>query len=125
MDYSERDYPPNPTGMDEEAYKAGVDVLFKLLKHEHDTEVMTHVEKVLTSIGVDSALYLLYYGHLIKEQIDGVTWDARKHQAAFKVLLQTACSIGALVSKTDTEVIDKLDKLWDIPYPFEWPEDES
>ena len=32
---------------------------------------------------------------------------------AFRVLLQTAVSIGAYISKNELDTIDKLDKLWD------------
>ena len=111
MDFNQDNYPPNPTTMNEDQYKAGVDVLFALLEHENNTEIMTHIEKVLTAKGVDASLYLLYYGHHVKQTIEGYDWDARQHQAAFRTLLQTACSIGALIGKMEISTIEKLDKL--------------
>ena len=41
------DYPPNPTGMEEELYKDGVNVLYSLIKNDGQTNdmEMNHIEK--------------------------------------------------------------------------------
>ena len=112
------EYPPNPTGMEEELYKEGVNILFSLIKndgHENTTEV-AHIESVLNSKGVDAALYLLYYGHRVKEEIYGSSNSEVRNQKEFKTLLQTAASIGAMISREKLLVLDKLDNLWNIPY---------
>jgi len=112
------DYPPNPTGMEEELYKDGVNVLYSLIKNDgqkDDTE-MNHIEAVLSSRGVDAALYLLYYGHRVKEDIYGSSNNEARNQREFKTLLQTAVSIGAMIGREKLLVLDKLDNLWNIPY---------
>ena len=116
MEKYEGDYPPNPTDMTDENYKEGVNILFSLLKTNGDVEDprVNHINSVLNSPGVDAALYLLYYGHRVKEEIYGYNNNPYSHQREFKTLLQTAASIGAMISKEKITVLDKLDNLWNI-----------
>ena len=113
------EYPPNPTNMPEEVFRAGVDVLTTLLRVEDGSTDLQHVESVLNDRGVDAALYLLYHGFCIKRTLFGPVEDEVSEQREFRTLLQTAASIGAYVSKrkaTDSMNIEKLDRLWDIPF---------
>ena len=109
-------YPPNPTDMEEELYKDGVNILYSLIKNDGQTDdiEMNHIEAVLNSKGVDAALYLLYYGHRIREDIYGSSYNDARSQREFKTLLQTAASIGAMISREKLLVLDKLDSLWNI-----------
>lgn len=116
MDFFEGEYPPNPTGMTEENYKAGIDVLQSLLSLPTETDkddILKHIDKVLNYSGVDAALYLLYYGHQVREVMTTGIVTETQRVMAFRVLLQTAVSIGAYISKNELDTIDKLDKLWD------------
>ena len=114
MAFSEKD---NPTGMPDENYKQGIVILQNLLAVPHtdnDEEgILSHIERVLNYSGLDSALYLLYYGHQVREVMTmGMVSDDQRSKT-FKTLLQTAVSIGAYISKKELNTIDKLDKLWD------------
>ena len=115
MNSFEGEYPPNPTGMSDVKYKQGINILTSLLGVPEDSDtdgVLAHIEKVLNYTGVDSALYLLYYGHEVREVMtEGLMTDEQRSRA-FKTLLQTAVSIGAYISKNELNAIDKLDKLW-------------
>ena len=113
------EYPPNPTNMPEDIFRAGVDVLTTLLRVEDDGKELKHIESVLNDRGVDAALYLLYHGFCIKRTIYGPAPDEISEQREFRTLLQTAASIGAFISSRkslDTSELEKLDKLWDVPF---------
>lgn len=119
MEKFDQEYPPNITGMDEENYKHGVDILYSLIRTDEktkDTPGQDHIEKVLSRRGVDAALYLLYYGHRVKEEIYGTSINEAQMQKEFKTLLQTAVSIGAMVSREHLLILDKLDSIWNISY---------
>ena len=119
MERFNQEYPPNPTGMDEEHYKYGVDILYSLLKTDEETKGTAgqdHIEKVLSRKGVDAALYLLYYGHKVKEEMYGTATNEAQSQREFKTLLQTAVSIGAMVGREHLLILDKLDTIWNTPY---------
>ena len=119
MERFNREYPPNPTGMSEEHYQQGVDILYSLLKTDEEPKDKTgqdHIEKVLNRKGVDAALYLLYYGHRVKEEIYGVATSEAQTQREFKTLLQTAVSIGAMIGREHLLILDKLDSIWNISY---------
>ena len=112
MDFN---YPPNPTGMTDEKYEQGISILQNLLAVPHsedNEEILYHIERVLNYAGVDPALYLLYYGHQVKEAITMGMVSEEQRSRAFKTLLQTAVSIGAYISMNELDTIDKLDKLW-------------
>ena len=115
MDLFEGEYPPNPTGMTDENYLQGVTILQNLLAvpDTGDDSVLAHIEKVLNYTGVDPALYLLYYGHQVKEAMSMGMFNDEQRSRAFKTLLQTAVSIGAYISKKELNAIDKLDRLWE------------
>ena len=115
MNLFEGGYPPNPRGMSDEKYKQGVDLLQTLLAVPDKDDVegtLPHIEKVLNYTGVDSALYLLYYGHQVREVMTMGMFTEEQMARAFKTLLQTAVSIGAYISKHELNTINKLDKLW-------------
>ena len=113
------EYPPNPTNMPEDIFRAGVDVLTTLLRVEDDGKELKHIEAVLNDRGVDAALYLLYHGFCIKSTIYGPATDEISEQREFRTLLQTAASIGAYISNKkslDIVNIEQLDKLWEVPF---------
>ena len=112
----DRDYPPNPTGMTEDMYRKGVDILQSLVDSEDDSDVIHHINGVLTTAGVDAALYLLYYGHMVKIAMYDKLKTEQERLKDFKQLLQTAASIGAHISRERMVTVEKFDKMWDIPY---------
>ena len=77
------EYPPNPTGMPDEQYQAGVDLLTTLVDTKDEAKAIDHIESVLTNKGVDAALYLLYHGFCIKRTIYGPAVDEVSEQREF------------------------------------------
>ena len=108
------DYPPNPTGMPDDVYKSGVDLLTALVNTQDNSDVLTHIESTLNTDGVDAALYLLNYGFMVKQTLTFSMNDEYKQQKDFRTLLQTAASLGAYASRERFIGIEKLDKLWNI-----------
>ena len=110
------DYPPNPTGMPDEIYQLGVDLLTALVNTKDDSDTLVHIESALNSQGVDAALYLLYYGFMIKQTLNFSSHVSNEYQQQkdFRTLLQTAASIGAYASRERYAGIEKLDKIWNI-----------
>lgn len=108
------EYPPNPTGMPDEQYQAGVDLLTTLVDTKDEAKAIDHIESVLTNKGVDAALYLLYYGYCVKQTLNLGMQTEVDIQRDFRTLLQTAASIGAYISRERFNNLEKLDRLWEI-----------
>ena len=108
------EYPPNPTGLPDDIYQTGVDLLTALVDTQLDDDSMKHIEATLNSTGVDAALYLLYYGFTIKQALTYSMKGEYQQQKDFRTLLQSAASIGAYASRERYNGIEKLDKLWNI-----------
>ena len=100
------DYPPNPTGMPDEQYQAGVNLLTTLVETKDDESALHHVESVLSNRGVDAALYLLYYGYCVKQSMNLGLQTEHDIQRDFRTLLQTAASIGAYISRERVNTIE-------------------
>ena len=109
-------YPPNYTGMEDNQYFAGIDILKKLINLEDDSDELSHIEATVKAKGVDAALYLLYYTFVIKckMQEDGLTDESKLKE--FRTMLQTAVTIGAFISRDRLLNIEKFDKMWELPY---------
>lgn len=109
-------YPPNYTGMDDSKYRAGIDILKKLINLDDDSDELMHIESTVKVDGVDAALYLLYYSFMIKCQMQGnaLTDDAKLRE--FRIMLQTAVTIGAFVGRDRLLNIEKFDKMWNVPF---------
>ena len=112
----DKDYPPNPTGMTEEMYRRGVDILQNLVDAENDSDIINHINGALCTQGVDAALYLLYYGHMVKVAMYDKAKSDQQILKDFKQLLQTAASIGAYIGRERMLTVEKFDKMWDVPY---------
>ena len=109
-------YPPNYTGMEDNQYFAGIDILKKLINLEDDSDELSHIEATVKAKGVDAALYLLYYTFVIKCRTQGNYLTEENKLREFRTMLQTAVSIGAYIGRDRLLNIEKFDKMWELPY---------
>ena len=61
-------------------------------------------------------MYLLYYTFVIKCKTQGNDLTEENRLREFRIMLQTAVTIGAYIGRDRLLNIEKFDKMWELPY---------